>query len=563
MKNKLIIFLFIIVGHHQFTFGQTNSVGIGTTTPHPSALLDIDASTTNNKGVLIPRLTAIQRLAIPSPANGLLVYDTDSACFLFWKATASVWQSLCYETNAGTIGNTGPTGVIGATGINGNNGTTGITGNTGATGITGSIGTTGNTGNNGLIGTTGATGVGSICNTASTGYITKFTSPTEICNSLIYDNGINVGISTGSSPEVSAKLDIISTNMGVLIPRMTTTQRDAISAPAHSLLIFNLTTNCYEWWDSIGNIWVSMSCGTACSLPPTTANAGNDITLPCDTTTTTLAGNAPTVGTGLWSVVSGTAIITNPNSPTSSVTGLSLSGTAILRWTISNSNCPPSTDDVVITTTSCCNNSCNNSDTYDSSTGWTQIGTDVSITAGLAQFNSSVNDIDRRIYKNIGCTIADCGGWTTDFDFNISNHSGATAPVFSMTAGTQEVFFDYANSISTNQDALIVWVSSSWGNPLSLSIWAKDGTVMTQSVPSSFISINLSTTYYVRFQRTSATNARLYVFSDPARTINISGSPINYTIPATITGLNTLQHSNYWSGTTQWVDCWIDNTIIY
>ena len=52
-------------------------------------------------------------------------------------------------------------------------------------------------------------------------------------------NAQNVGISVdGSTPDNSAMLDIKSTSGGLLIPRMTTTERDAIASPAQSLLIF-------------------------------------------------------------------------------------------------------------------------------------------------------------------------------------------------------------------------------------------------------------------------------------------------------------------------------------
>jgi hypothetical protein len=80
---------------------------------------------------------------------------------------------------------------------------------------------------------------------------------------------------------------------------------------------------------------------------PTTANAGSNQNL-CNTTTTTLAGNTPTVGTGSWSVISGTASVTTPSSPTSGVTGLTIGGNSLLRWTISNGSCPSSTSDVTI-----------------------------------------------------------------------------------------------------------------------------------------------------------------------------------------------------------------------
>ncbi len=49
-------------------------LGIGTTTPQPSAQLDV---TSTSRGLLPPRMTTSQRNAIVFPAAGLLVYDTD------------------------------------------------------------------------------------------------------------------------------------------------------------------------------------------------------------------------------------------------------------------------------------------------------------------------------------------------------------------------------------------------------------------------------------------------------------------------------------------------------
>ena len=52
--------------------------------PAPSAMLDVQST---DKGMLAPRLTTAQRLAIPAPAFGLLVFDTDSEAFWFMDAT--------------------------------------------------------------------------------------------------------------------------------------------------------------------------------------------------------------------------------------------------------------------------------------------------------------------------------------------------------------------------------------------------------------------------------------------------------------------------------------------
>ena len=59
----------------QNTFPSTGAAGIGTTTPDASSLLEIKSTT---KGLLISRMTLVQRNAIVSPAPGLMIYQTNS-----------------------------------------------------------------------------------------------------------------------------------------------------------------------------------------------------------------------------------------------------------------------------------------------------------------------------------------------------------------------------------------------------------------------------------------------------------------------------------------------------
>ena len=67
---------------------NAGNVGIGTTSPDASAILDI-AST--SKGVVFPRMTSAQRTAISSPTTGLIVYQTDSTEGLYiYKSTGWV-----------------------------------------------------------------------------------------------------------------------------------------------------------------------------------------------------------------------------------------------------------------------------------------------------------------------------------------------------------------------------------------------------------------------------------------------------------------------------------------
>ncbi len=73
---------------------STAQTGIGTTTPNASAKLEV-AST--DKGFLLPRMTAAQRGAIASPANGLLVYQTDAPTGFFVNTGTSgtpVWTRV-------------------------------------------------------------------------------------------------------------------------------------------------------------------------------------------------------------------------------------------------------------------------------------------------------------------------------------------------------------------------------------------------------------------------------------------------------------------------------------
>lgn len=61
-----------------------------------------------------------------------------------------------------------------------------------------------------------------------------------------------VGINN-SSPDASSILDITSTTQGILIPRMTTTQRDAIASPATGLLVFVSSDNNFYYHN--GTTW--------------------------------------------------------------------------------------------------------------------------------------------------------------------------------------------------------------------------------------------------------------------------------------------------------------------
>ena len=84
---------------------RNNQVGIGTSSPNNSAVLDIQS---NSKGVLLPRLLEAQRNAISSPAIGLLVFQSDGVSgFYFYNGTA--WQLVGGSGSSSSGGSDGNT----------------------------------------------------------------------------------------------------------------------------------------------------------------------------------------------------------------------------------------------------------------------------------------------------------------------------------------------------------------------------------------------------------------------------------------------------------------------
>jgi hypothetical protein len=124
------------------TLAQTDNVGIGTSTPHPNAILDVSST---SKGLLVPRLNSLQRVLMnPLPsADGVLVYDTDLKQFCYWNVTLGDWTCIDVSGGPGGVGPTGPTGPAGVAGAAGPQGPAGATGNDGVAGADGATGPTG------------------------------------------------------------------------------------------------------------------------------------------------------------------------------------------------------------------------------------------------------------------------------------------------------------------------------------------------------------------------------------------------------------------------------------
>ncbi|MFA6923905.1 MAG: hypothetical protein WC223_06590 [Bacteroidales bacterium] len=144
-----------------------------------------------------------------------------------------------YAENSGTAGSTGPTGGQGPQGPIGGQGAIG------STGATGSAGVTGPTGNNGSAGATGITGPTGPIAGADKQLIFNDDGNAGASAELTYDKtSKHLAIGT-AMPAASAALEVNSTTGALLVPRMTTTQRDALS-PVAGMIIYNTTTNKFQ-----------------------------------------------------------------------------------------------------------------------------------------------------------------------------------------------------------------------------------------------------------------------------------------------------------------------------
>lgn len=102
MQKKVLTWVVLSFMSYQ-TFAQSLAVNTTGTAANTSSMVDITSTT---KGLLIPRMTAAQRTAIGTPAEGLQVYQTDAPVGLYLYRSGS-WIIIGTGTDWSIIGNTG------------------------------------------------------------------------------------------------------------------------------------------------------------------------------------------------------------------------------------------------------------------------------------------------------------------------------------------------------------------------------------------------------------------------------------------------------------------------
>jgi hypothetical protein len=201
---------------------------------------------------------------------------------------------------------------------------------------------------------------------------------------------------------------------------------------------------------------------------------------------------------------------------------------------------------------------------YSNPSDWTQVGSLVEISGDVLNFidgapdgsiGSTAAGIQRRVHASIGSTLNANDQWIARVEFtplavgthNGQPHTGHT--ILALTAGIQEPFNNCSNLACTGyptgiQDGLIVYYGSN--NPpdgnLFFGVRSRDGS--SESGSTLIVNNSLGSTFYVQFERISSTETILSVFDDVNYSNHIPGSPVNFSIPSTVTGLTTVQHGN-------------------
>ncbi len=293
---------------------ETNggSVGINTTLPpNDSAILDMESTT---KGFLTPRMTTAQRDLIASPATGLVIYNLSTLEIetyngSFWTTSSgdgdvigpgssAIGSVPTFDTTTGkSIQDPATIFAVGESvgiGTNAPSSALQVVGNL-SDQIPGTIDTvTGNTLMSGLgtafnsdlevgqsIKVNSTVFVVSIISSDTVLFVTVAPTFTRFDDEIfINSNVINITNSTGSqfnidasgavsigtdTPVSTALLQMDSTTRGLLMPRMTTVERDAISSPATGLEIYNTTNNDLEFYN--GSAWVTGTGADPGGLP--------------------------------------------------------------------------------------------------------------------------------------------------------------------------------------------------------------------------------------------------------------------------------------------------------
>jgi len=263
MMRKLYLILVIVLLVIQLPcFSQNVAINTDHSPANSSAMLDVKSIT---KGILISRMSTASRDAIPSPADGLLIYNSSTNEFNFYNGTE--WAVIVSTFISATVGSNSSAG--------------GVAINTGGLPASNSAMLDVSDAGRGVLFPRTTTAsisspvTGLIIYNTSTQKFNYYNGSTWVEPCVTYtgisgaggtQTAIGVAMNTTNSPvHQSAILDVSATNKGVLIPRMASADRDLILA-VNGLFIYNTDNSTIEYYN--GSEWRKLettcwTCGSS------------------------------------------------------------------------------------------------------------------------------------------------------------------------------------------------------------------------------------------------------------------------------------------------------------
>ncbi len=325
-------------------FQPSFQVGINSdgSQPAPSAILDVKSV---NRGLLIPRVSTSSRDILPSPATGLLIYNTTTNQFNYYNG--SFWcriETTYLTSSTGTLHPGGGVSISASPGV--------LPDSSAMLDV--------NDPNRGILLPrttpdfimTPATGL-TIYNTATnllnfyngSQWIALCAASTGTAGFGGSQNPAGMAISpNGSNSHHSAMLDVAAVDKGVLIPRLSAIQRDSL-LPAAGLLIYNTTANNMEYHD--GSSWFQLKTNM-----PSSPEGGTQV--PSQTQIIWNWSAVPGVSGYKWHVVNDYAAATDMAASTTKTETNLTCGTAYTRYVWAYNACGYSSPVVLAQTTSAC-----------------------------------------------------------------------------------------------------------------------------------------------------------------------------------------------------------------
>lgn len=353
-------------------------------------------------------------------------------------------------------------------------------------------------------------------------FVRKFLIVICALSCVNWTNAQNVGISeSGGAPDASSMLDVTSTSSGLLIPRMTTTQRDGINGGtiANSLFIFNITDNCLQIYNNGASTWENVHCFLSCSSAPSTPGSISGSATPCENETSVTYSISQVAGATSysWSIPSGAAIVTGQGTTSIIVNfgttsgnisvaaanscGLSTSQTlAISLQTV------PSQPSTITGTSTVCQG--DNGVAYSVTNvggvtyGWTYSGSGYSCATNCTSNSMTANFSGSATSGTLTCTPSNACGSGTGRTLAITVNSAPSAPTANAATSIMSTSFAANWTASAGATGYYLDVATDVGFTSFVSGYNNKslGVVLTDNVTG----LTCGTTYYYRVRATNS-----------------------------------------------------------